>query len=149
MSIEKRRYIRFSLDVPAYRYTKDGEQIEMLIKQISIGGCLAGWNDSIFAGEKIRFEFTLPNKNRLPVLGEAIYRYPNKGIGIKFHEITQFEQELLGTIISANLEGEGLPVTVDPFTQPPKFVEGNSSRKKQVPEGKLKKDKKMEECSGN
>lgn len=125
MSIEKRRFIRFSLDIPAIRFNNDGEPIHIMINQISVGGCLLDWEDSICAGDEFRLEILLPNKNYLPLSGKAIYRFNGQGIGIKFTNISQFEQELIAGIISENLESAGLPVLVDPFTQPPQFVEEN------------------------
>jgi len=65
----------------------------------------------------------LPNKNRLPLMCKVIYKFEGTGVGVKFYEITNFEQELLAKIISERLENEGLPLLVDPFTQPPKFAE--------------------------
>lgn len=123
MSIEKRRFIRFSLDIPAFSRKYDGESREIMINQISIGGCLTSWDENIFTGDEFRLEFELPNKNRVPLLGKVIYRFEGTGIGVKFSEITQFEQELLAQVISERLESEGLPLLVDPFTQPPRFTE--------------------------
>lgn len=134
MGIENRRYIRFSLDVPAIKQKTDGEKDNIMIQQISVGGCLMDWDDSIFAGDELRLEFELPNKNFLPLTCKAIYRFENRGIGMKFADISQFEQELLGRVISERLENEGLPLMVDPFTQPPQFVtkeSGNSERQRQ------------------
>lgn len=122
MSIEKRRFIRFSLDIPAKRYAEKGEVVETMVQQISVGGCMLGHEEPIFPGDEFRMELTLPNKNRLPVTCKAIYKFEGRGIGIKFHEICQFEQELLAEVISSNLEKEGLPLLVDPFTQPPMFI---------------------------
>jgi Tfp pilus assembly protein PilZ len=122
MSIEKRRFIRFSLDIPITIITENGVNVPTYMRQVSIGGCLTDWEDNIFAGDQFRIEMQLPNKNKLPIAGKVIYRFAGKGIGITFTEITQFEQELIAQVISENLENEGLPVLVDPFTQPPKFV---------------------------
>ena len=123
MSIENRRFIRFSLDIPVTRFTENGRPIPTYIRQISVGGCMTDWEEDVYAGDEFRIEMQLPNKNRLPLMCKAIYRYTGKGIGIKFQDVSQFEQELIAQIISENLENEGLPVLVDPFTQPPKFTE--------------------------
>src|ERR1044072_4598425 len=123
MSIEKRRYIRFSLDIPAIRYNKYGETVETLLHQISIGGCLAEWDESILVGEEFRLLIQLPNKNFLPLACKALYRFADNGIGIKFLGITQFEQELISKIISENLETQGLPLQIDPFGVPRTYVE--------------------------
>jgi hypothetical protein len=122
MSIEKRRFIRFSLDVPAIRFTKYGERLETLLHQISIGGCLAEWDENILVGEEFRLLIQLPNRNWLPLACKALYRFADNGIGVKFQNITQFEQELVSRIISQNLEIQGLPMQVDPFGMPVTYV---------------------------
>ena len=122
MSIEKRRFIRFSLDLPAYLFRSNGEVVKTLLKQISIGGCLTEWDDNIFIGDDFRLELELPNKNRLPMLCKALYKVEDRGIGAKFLEINRFEQELIGQMISFTLESDGLPLLVDPFSEPPTFV---------------------------
>lgn len=118
MSIEKRRHIRFSLDIPAIRCTKYGETFEIMLHQISIGGCLAEWDESVLVGEEFRLLLPLPNQNRLPLACKTLYRFADNGIGVKFLNITQFEQELISKIISKNLETQGLPMQVDPFGVP-------------------------------
>jgi len=120
MGIEQRRHIRFSLDIPAIRYTRYGEAMETLISQISIGGCLAEWEDSVYVGDEFRLLIQLPNKNFLPLTCKAMYKFSDNGIGIKFLDVTQFEQELLAKIISNTLENQGFPLQVDPFAQPKK-----------------------------
>lgn len=128
MSDYKRQYIRFSLDIPAVCYTKFGEKQETVLHQISVGGCLAEWNENVYTGDEFRLEIRLPNKNRLPLKCKVVYRFEHNGIGIKFAELTRFEQELIARIISDSLAHEGLPMRVDPFSQPPQFVEQNAPR---------------------
>lgn len=122
MSIEKRRFIRFSLDLPAYRQKINGEVIQTIIRQISVGGCLTEWDENLSVGDEFRIELELPNKNRLPLFCRTLYRFPGKGIGIKFLNVSQFEQELIGEIISQSLEDDGLPLLVDPFAIPPTYI---------------------------
>lgn len=122
MGIEQRRHIRFSMDIPATRYTKYGEAVETVISQISIGGCLAEWDESVYIGDEFRLLLELPDKNFLPLTCKALYKFPDNGIGTKFLDITQFEQELLAKIISHSLEMQGLPLQVDPFALPRKSV---------------------------
>jgi hypothetical protein len=118
MKIEQRRHIRFSLDIPAVRYTIYGEAVETLISQISIGGCLAEWDENVYVGDEFRLLIQLPNRNFLPLTCKALYKFADNGIGAKFLDITQFEQELLAKIISTTLEKQGLPLQVDPFALP-------------------------------
>lgn len=122
MSIEQRRHIRFSLDIPAVRYTKHGQATETVLNQISIGGCLAAWDADVYVGDEFRLLVELPNKNFLPIHCKVLYRSEDVGIGAKFLDITQFEQELLTKIITQNLDDHGLPLQVSPFVQPRKFV---------------------------
>jgi PilZ domain len=122
MAMEQRRHIRFSLDIPAIRMSGDGEVVDTVVQQVSIGGCLIDWDESIYTGEVFRLLVQLPNGNWLPLECKALYRFPGKGVGAKFIDITKFEQELLSDIISFNLEREGLPFLVDPFEHPPNFI---------------------------
>lgn len=142
MGIEHRRHIRFSLDIPAIRYTKYGEAIDTVISQISIGGCLAEWDENVYVGDEFRMLLQLPNRNYLPLTCKALYKFADNGIGTKFVDITQFEQELLAKIISHALEKEGLPLQIDPFALPRNAV------KKDVPkitDVRQQKDEMLEE----
>jgi hypothetical protein len=121
MSIEKRRYIRFSLNIPATRYTRYGEAVTTVLNQISISGCLAEWDENVYVGEEFRLIVQLPDKNFLPLKGKALYQFADNGIGTTFLDTTQFEQELLSQIISYNLEKQGLSLHIDPFAQPKNF----------------------------
>lgn len=121
MSVNQRQHIRFSLDLPATRYTKFGEKQETLLHQISVGGCLVEWDDALLTGEVFRLEIRLPNGNFLPLTCKVLYKFEENGIGAKFLEITRFEQELIGKIIAHSLSQVGLQVEVDPFAPPPKY----------------------------
>ena len=125
MGIEQRRHIRFSLDIPAIRYTKNGEAVATLITQISLGGCLAEWDERVYLGDEFRMLVQLPNKNYLPLACKAIYKFAEGGIGAKFTDITLFEQELLAKIISQTLAEHGLPLQIDPFAPPGRIITNN------------------------
>ena len=118
MSIDQRRHIRFSLDIPATRYTKYNEAVETVLNQISIGGCLLEWDESVYVGDEFRLLVELPNENFLPLQCKALYRFEDGGIGA----ITRFEQELLTKVITLALERQGLPLQVDPFALPKKSI---------------------------
>jgi hypothetical protein len=122
MSINQRQHIRFSLDIPAFIFTKFGEKQETRLEQISIGGCFTGWEENIYIGDEFRMEIELPNKNYLPLSCKALYRFDHTGIGVRFVDISEFEQELISQIIAHKLETEGVPLQIDPFTLPPTFV---------------------------
>ena len=122
MSINQRQHIRFSLDIPAIIHPKTGGSQHTRLEQISIGGCFTAWEDNVYVGDEFRMEIELPNKNHLPLQCRALYRFDHTGIGVKFTDITQFEQELISRIIAHKLELEGVPLQIDPFTLPPSFV---------------------------
>ena len=145
MSIDQRQHVRFSLDIPAVRYTRFGEKQETVLQQISIGGCLLDWEDGLFTGETFRLEIRLPNGNWLPLTCKVLYKFENNGIGAKFVDITRFEQELVGKIISNALVREGLPVQVDPFAQPPQFVAGERRSEPQITNAERLKDELLEQ----
>lgn len=122
MAIEQRQHIRFSIDIPAVRYMANGEKFDVELQQISLGGCLLDIEENLHTGDDFRMLIQLPNGNWLPINCKAIYEIKDNGIGVKFNEVTRFEQELLSKIISTNLKQSGLPLQVDPFTQPPKVL---------------------------
>jgi len=127
MSINQRQHIRFSLDIPAIIYTKFGEVQHTKLQQISIGGCFTDWEDNILTGDEFRMEIELPNKNYLPLQCRALYRFDHTGLGVRFVDITEFEQSLISKIIAHRLEIEGVPLQIDPFTLPPTFVSDDPS----------------------
>lgn len=129
MSINQRQHIRFSLDVPALIITRNGEKIPTKLQQISIGGCFSDWEDSILVGDEFRVEIELPNGNYLPLESKALYIFDNAGIGIKFIDISKFEQELVSKTIAHRLEIEGVPLQIDPFMLPPTFTADDPSPK--------------------
>ena len=101
---------------------RSGETHATSLQQISIGGCFTDWEETIYVGDEFRMEIALPNGNNLPLACKALYRFDHAGIGVRFTGITQFEQELIASIIAARLEEEGVPLQIDPFTPPPTLV---------------------------
>lgn len=143
MSIENRKYVRFLLDIPAVKRKTDSQSSPTVIKQVSIGGCLTEWDDSVFPGDEFCLEVQLPNKNHLPLMCKVIYKFENLGVGVKFCDIVQYEQELLSDIITESLEHEGLPLLVDPFTLPPRYVEKQA---READEKRIKQEQMVEEA---
>ncbi len=127
MDISQRQHIRFSLDIPAWIFTEYGEKRETRLQQISIGGCFTGWEEDIYNDDEFRMEIKLPNGNFLPLRCKALYRFDHTGVGVKFIDITAFEQELISDMIADRLDKEGVPLHVDPFTPPPSFESSESS----------------------
>lgn len=144
MPKENRQYIRFSLDLPAIRFNRYGEGVNTILHQISIGGCLAEWDENILVGEEFRLLMRLPNHNFLPLTGKVLYRFIDNGIGVKFLEITQFEQELVSEIISQNLEDQGLPMQIDVFGLPPSF-NSPKARQPQITDKRKEEDEILED----
>ncbi|HMO82357.1 MAG TPA: PilZ domain-containing protein [Pyrinomonadaceae bacterium] len=129
MSINQRRHLRFSLDIPATLVSKYGESHQTYLQQISIGGCFTDWEENLYPGDEFRLEIQLPNKNRLPLKCKAIYRFEDTGIGVRFIDICQFEQELISEIIADRMEKEGLPEFPSPFKTPSQYIEEDESPK--------------------
>jgi hypothetical protein len=121
MSISQRKHIRLTLDIPAFRYSRSGEKIALLLYQISIGGCFTEWDETIEPDEEFRLEIRLPNMNWLPLHCKALYFVEGDGIGVQFQNITKFEQELVAQVMSKNLAEEGFSNKIDPFAQPKTF----------------------------
>jgi hypothetical protein len=144
MSIQQRQHIRFSLDIPAIRYSNFGEKQHTVLNQISVGGCLFEWDESVLTGDVFRLEIQLPNKNWLPLSCKVLYKFENNGIGAKFLDITKFEQELVGQIISHALAQEGLPMEIDPFAPPPKFTNSHQKPKPSLTDKRKQKDELLE-----
>ena len=145
MSLSQRQHIRFSLDLPAIRYNKFGEKQEVLLHQISVGGCLLEWDDSILTGEVFRLEIQLPNTNWLPLACKVLYKFEDNGIGAKFIEISKFEQELLSRVITHYLAQAGLPMQIDPFSQPPKFAELPRKKDPSITDNRKQQDEMLEQ----
>jgi hypothetical protein len=119
--------MRLTLDIPAVRHTLEGEKISTVLYQISIGGCLIEWDDSIEEMEEFRMEVQLPDKNWLPLNCKALYQFPDDGVGVQFQGISEFEQELIAQVMSSSLEQEGIPLDHSPFEKPKAFVEGETT----------------------
>lgn len=132
------------MDIPATLITKHGERQETVLQQISIGGCFTGWEENIYTGDEFRLEIELPNKNKLPLRSKAIYRFDNTGIGVRFTDISQFEQGLISSIIAHRMESEGLPMMLDPFREPSKFIEQDESPK--ILEARRLRDEMLEDA---
>ncbi len=112
----RRRYQRFFVPFFARREGSNGKPTLFTIKEISVAGCFAVWDENARAGEIIRFEMPLSNGNWMPVSAKVIYRLTD-GVGTKFFEMTKFEQELIAEVIRYQLQQAGLPER-DPFDEP-------------------------------
>lgn len=104
--------------MPATLVTKFGDRQDTVLQQISIGGCFTDWEENIYPGDEFRLEIRLPNGSRLPLSCKAIYRFDNTGIGVRFTDMSGFEQDLISSVIADRLASEGLPMEIDPFSLP-------------------------------
>ncbi|HEX8368869.1 MAG TPA: PilZ domain-containing protein [Pyrinomonadaceae bacterium] len=145
MSIEQRRHIRFSLDIPAIRQDENGERHPIVLHQISVGGCLTSIDENIYTGDEFRILLRLPNGNFLPLVCKALYKFAGSGIGAKFVEITEFEQQLLADVISQTLEAEGLPLQVDPFAHPPRQIYQHATEEEKLANPRIEKEEIVEQ----
>lgn len=121
MSINRRRHVRLTLEIPSFRVYETGERTQVMVYQISIGGCFIEWEEHYEPGEEFRLEIPLPNKNFLPLECRALYLFEEDGIGVQFQNISQFEQELIAQVMAKSLAEKGIPLTVDPFSAPKFF----------------------------
>ena len=145
MSIEQRKHIRFSLEIPAIRQVQFGESVETILHQIGIGGCLLEWDENVSISEEFRLLVQLPNRNFLPLKCKVVYSYSEDGFGIKFLDITKFEQELIAKIISYNLNKKGLPENFDPFKHPREYIGDKESLDSKILEGRQKREEILED----
>lgn len=130
--------------------TRFGERQETILQQISIGGCFTEWEENIYTGDEFRIEIELPNGNRLPLRCKALYRFDDTGIGVKFTDISQFEQELISKIISHRMEMEGLPEHISPFEQPRIYVEDTEPQPAHPQDERAEREELLEKImSGN
>jgi hypothetical protein len=116
-----------------------------VLHQISVGGCLTSLEENIYTGDEFRVLLRLPNGNFLPLACKALYKFAGSGIGAKFVEITEFEQQLLADVISQTLELEGLPLQVDPFAHPPSQIYKNATEEEKLANPRIEKEEIVEQ----
>ena len=108
MLTERRKYQRYPLTLTTQKTEENGTVTELRILEMSVGGCFLQWFAGAELGDNFRLKIPLLNRNFLPVFCKVIYRFPNKGIGIKFVNLTKFEQDLIAEIIFAHVRNENL-----------------------------------------
>jgi hypothetical protein len=122
MSENQRKYVRFPITLQARKNSGDGETFPFVIREIGLGGCLTDWIEMSYVGEKGRMEILLQNGNWFPVNVKILYRIPDRHIGMKFLDLTLFEQEVIADLITGISEKQNVAVQ-NPFTQPPPLVQ--------------------------
>lgn len=100
----KRRYPRYHVEIPVIIYVVTGE-IRSRIAQISRGGCLIFPTLPTLATPSLKLSFRLTQD--LPSInckGESVYTVKDKGTGIVFTEISQYNQDLITEYFAAQPE---------------------------------------------
>ena len=108
MSLAQRQHTRFALEIEARICPASGERVQAVISDISLGGCFFEglWVEA--AGESFGVEFRMPNGNWLP-LDCLRVRQEDGGVGVEFKDVTLFQQDLLGKVITAAARKAGIP----------------------------------------
>ena len=117
MSTPQRQYTRFTLEIEARIRTAAGERVEAVVSDIGLGGCFFEglWVEA--AGERFSVEIRMPNGNWLPIDCERV-RQEDGGVGVRFIEVTLFQQDLLAGVIATAARKAGIPERTDLLAAP-------------------------------
>lgn len=66
---------------------------------VSLGGCYVESLNPVKVGEVLKLGITLSSNRTLQFLGEVRYHQPTVGFGIKFLQLSSFEQATLAALI--------------------------------------------------
>jgi hypothetical protein len=122
MRVERRKYSRFSFVQLAERETVFHAFVKIRVWETSVGGCFVEWFEDARLGDEFRLKMRLPNGNFVPLVCKIIYRFTGIGVGVKFLELTKFEQDLVAEIIKFEMRRQ-FKTEVEPFAPPEKFYE--------------------------
>jgi hypothetical protein len=122
MSENQRKYLRFPITLQARRNSSDGETFPFVIREIGLGGCLCDWIEMSYVGQKSRMEILLQNGNWFPVNVKILYRIPDRHVGMKFLDLTLFEQEVIASLITGVSEKQKVEIQ-NPFAEPPPLIQ--------------------------
>lgn len=105
------------MEVEARIRPDSGERVGAVVSDISLGGCFFEglWVEA--AGEAFSVELRMPNGNWLPLECERV-RCEDGGVGVRFTDVTLFQQELLAKVISAAAAKAGVPEKTDLLAAP-------------------------------
>ncbi len=106
---QKRRHPRYSADLEVIIY-RQADAIRAHIAQISRGGCLIFPPLSDPAASQLKMSFRLAEE--LPYInckGEVAYSITDRGTGVAFTEISQFNQDLITDYFERRLTAEKQP----------------------------------------
>lgn len=105
---QSQRHQKYEITLFGQRADENGSFVRLRILELSIFGCFIEWFPNVQLGESFRLKIPLANGNALPIQCKVIYRFPNNGIGVKFLDLTQFEQDLIVELIFINLSQKNL-----------------------------------------
>ena len=112
---ERRKYDRFPLTLVAQRENEKGIASKITILELSVNGCFIEWINDAKIGDNFRLKIPLLRGDYLPIPCKIIYRLSGTGIGLKFLDVTRFEQDLIAGVIHFNMRKRGV-YNVDPYT---------------------------------
>lgn len=117
MSTAQREFTRFAVFIEARIRTANDERVSAVIGDIGLGGCFFDglWVEA--AGEKFGVELRMPNGNWLPIECERV-RQEDGGVGVKFIDVTLFQQDLLAGVIADAARKAGIPERTDLLAAP-------------------------------
>lgn len=103
MTLERRKFARFSLDVAAslFLYQVDMRQVDTLI-DISLGGCFFPLKTDVKLGEKCQLQLAMGEGLETASIDIAgiVVRRDVRGVGIQFTDMTPENSALLERLIS-------------------------------------------------
>jgi hypothetical protein len=108
---ERRQHPRVDITLPVSMETSQG-MIEAETKNISLGGAFICCQNPLPLREKFRLTIEAPNHDSLTVNAEVVWsninvpddKILNRGMGIRFIQITKHDREFLTQVASAHLE---------------------------------------------
>lgn len=97
--------------------TAAGERVEVAVPDIGLGGCFFEglWVEA--AGERFGVELRMPDGNWLPLDCERV-RQEDGGVGVRFVDVTLFQQDLLARVLAAAARKAGIPERTDLLAAP-------------------------------
>ncbi len=76
---------------------------------LSLGGCYVESLNSVKVGQVLNLSLALPSKKTLQFRGEVRYHQPTIGFGLKFLQLSPFEQATLEALIKSWTKRTGVP----------------------------------------
>ncbi len=104
--VSRRRFPRYSTAAEVMIY-QGQNLIKARMKQISRGGCLVFPQLPPTGNEALRISFHLsPELPFINCKGEVVYSFPDKGTGIAFTEISEYNQDQITSFFEKQLAAQ-------------------------------------------